>query len=89
MILGPLLASGMKGLNLGDLIKTSVDLMSSYHTQAPKELLLIAKQLAYIERYAKGLAPDYAIVKDLFLVKNIFPAEVARLVAERGITLPD
>jgi predicted unusual protein kinase regulating ubiquinone biosynthesis (AarF/ABC1/UbiB family) len=89
MIMGPLLASGLKGLNLGELIKTSVELMGSYQTQAPKELLLIAKQLAYIERYAKGLAPDYAIVKDLFLVKNIFPDEVARLVVERGITLPD
>ena len=89
MIMGPLLASGMKGLNLGELIKTSVELMGTYQAQAPQELLLIAKQLAYIERYAKGLAPDYAIVKDLFLVKNIFPDEVARLVAERGITLPD
>ncbi|MDQ6838579.1 MAG: AarF/UbiB family protein [Actinomycetota bacterium] len=88
MIMGPLLASGMKGLNLGELIKTSVDLMGAYHAQAPKELLLIAKQLAYIERYAKGLAPDYALVKDLFLVKNIFPAEVARLVEERALTLP-
>ncbi|MDQ2726884.1 MAG: AarF/UbiB family protein [Actinomycetota bacterium] len=89
MIMGPLLTSGVKGLNLGELIKTSVELMGTYQAQAPKELLLIAKQLAYIERYAKGLAPDYAIVKDLFLVRNIFPDEVARLVAERGITLPD
>lgn len=89
MIMGPLLTSGVKGLNLGELIKTSVELMSTYQAQAPKELLLVAKQLAYIERYAKGLAPDYAIVKDLFLVKNIFPDEVARLVEERGIVLPD
>lgn len=89
LIMGPLLSSGVKGLNLGELIKTSVELMGSYQAQAPRELLLIAKQLAYIERYAKGLAPDYAIVKDLFLVKNIFPDEVARLTAERGVTLPD
>lgn len=36
-----------------------------------------------------GLAPDYAIVKDLYLVKNIFPEEVARLIADRGIVLPE
>jgi hypothetical protein len=27
--------------------------------------------------------------RDLFLVQNVFPAEVSRLVDERGLTLPD
>lgn len=89
MIMTPMLQSGLKGMNLGELIKHSVELMASYKAQAPKELLLIAKQLAYIERYAKTLAPDYSIVRDLYLVKNIFPDEVARLVEERDLVLPE
>jgi hypothetical protein len=43
----------------------------------------------YFERYAKELAPDYNIARDLFLVQNVFPEPVAWLVAERGITFPD
>jgi hypothetical protein len=29
------------------------------------------------------------MARDLFLVQNVFPAEVAAACAERGITLPD
>jgi hypothetical protein len=43
----------------------------------------------YFERYAKELAPDYNMSRDLFLVSNVFPDEVERLCKERGITLPD
>ena len=89
MMLGPMLDSGLQGLNLGDLIKSSIDLMQGYGATSPKELMLIAKQLLYIERYAKGLAPDYRMLGDVFLVKNVFPDEVASKVAADGITLPE
>jgi hypothetical protein len=51
--------------------------------------VLVSKQLLYFERYAKTLAPDYVLARDLFLLKNVFPEEVAAAAAERGITLPD
>jgi hypothetical protein len=51
--------------------------------------VLIAKQLLYIERYTKGLAPDYSITNDPFIVKNIFPEEAAKKAADDGIELPD
>ena len=54
----------------------------------PRELVLVTKQLLYFERYAKALAPDYNMARDLYLLKNIFPEEVAATCAERGITLP-
>ena len=88
MILGPMLEAGIGGMNLGDMVKMSIDLMDNYQAVAPREMLLIAKQLAYIERYAKGLAPDYALIQDLFLVQNIFPDETAARVAELGVELP-
>ena len=50
--------------------------------------MLIAKQLLYIERYTKGLAPDYQLVRDPFIVKNIFP-EAAAKIAELGVPFPD
>lgn len=88
MIVGPLLSSGMSGLNLADMIKLSLSLMDNYQAVAPPEMMLIVKQLAYIERYAKSLAPNYVLISDLFLIRNIFPDEVAAKVAELGIELP-
>ena len=34
---------------------------------APQELMLVAKQVFYFERYVKGLAPNYQMIKDLYL----------------------
>jgi predicted unusual protein kinase regulating ubiquinone biosynthesis (AarF/ABC1/UbiB family) len=79
MIIGPMLDAGMSGLNL----------MDNYEASAPTEMMLIVKQLAYIERYAKQLAPDYVLIGDLFLISNIFPEAVAEQVEARGIQLPD
>ena len=47
-----------------------------FGASAPQELVLITKQLLYFERYAKALAPDYNMARDLYLVKNIFPEAV-------------
>ena len=56
---------------------------------APKELVLFSKQMLYMERYTKGLAPDWQIATDVFLVKNIFPEEAAKKAAEIGMVFPD
>jgi predicted unusual protein kinase regulating ubiquinone biosynthesis (AarF/ABC1/UbiB family)/predicted transcriptional regulator len=89
MILGPMLQAGIGGMNLGEMLKMSIDLMDSYGARGPRELVLIAKQLAYMERYAKGMAPDYRIIQDLYLIKNVFPEAVASKAAELGIDIPD
>jgi predicted unusual protein kinase regulating ubiquinone biosynthesis (AarF/ABC1/UbiB family) len=88
MILGPMLEAGIGGMNLGEMLKMSIDLMDSYGAKGPRELVLIAKQLAYMERYAKGMAPDYRIIQDLYLIKNVFPDAVEAKAAELGIEIP-
>jgi predicted unusual protein kinase regulating ubiquinone biosynthesis (AarF/ABC1/UbiB family) len=88
MILGPMLTGGMGSLNLGELITQSIELMKAYDATSPQELVLLAKQLLYIERYTKGLAPDYQLVGDAFIVKNIFPEEAAAKVAALGERFP-
>lgn len=89
MIIGPMVTAGVGSLNIGELVMQSMDLMKAYNATSPQELVLIAKQLLYIERYTKGLAPDYAITTDPFIVKNIFPDEAAEKAAELGQTFPD
>ena len=88
MILGPMLEAGIGGMNLGEMLKMSIDLMDNYGAKGPRELVLIAKQLAYMERYAKGMAPDYQIIQDLYLIKNVFPDAVAAKAAASGVELP-
>jgi hypothetical protein len=49
----------------------------------------VAKQLLYIERYTKSLAPDYVLVADPFIVRNIFPEEAAAKAAALGVEMPE
>jgi len=60
-----------------------------YGAKAPAEMVLFGKQVLYMERYLKGLAPGYAMLRDPYLVKNIFPEAARKKAAELGIEMPD
>lgn len=89
MVLDPLLDQSVSGLNLGELLKQAFDIAESLGATAPREMVLIAKQLLYLERYTKALVPDYLMVKDPFLVRNIFPAAAVAKAAHLAIQLPE
>ncbi|MGI8661905.1 MAG: ABC1 kinase family protein [Acidimicrobiales bacterium] len=89
LVFGPMLDVGLSSVSLGDVFKGIFQMMESYGVASPQEMVLIVKQLLYFERYAKALAPDWALARDLFLVKNIFPAEAAAKAAELGVSFPD
>jgi predicted unusual protein kinase regulating ubiquinone biosynthesis (AarF/ABC1/UbiB family) len=88
MVIAPMLGT-TSSMSLSDFIMSSLDMMKQYGMTAPKELVLFAKQLLYIERYIKGLAPNWQFATDLFLVKNIFPEEAAKKAAEIGMVFPE
>jgi len=89
MILGPLLDTGMGSVSLGDLITSCVQLMKDFGGTPPQELMLVGKQLLYIERYTARLAPDYAVITDPFLVRNVFPDAAAEYLAAGGEPFPE
>lgn len=89
LVFTPMITGGFAKVNLGELITASVELMKAYGATAPQELMLVGKQLLYIERYTRVLAPDYAIVTDPFVVKNIFPEQAAARAAELGLDFPE
>ncbi|MCB1257431.1 MAG: AarF/ABC1/UbiB kinase family protein [Microthrixaceae bacterium] len=89
MIVEPMLVMGMASVNLGELITSSVTLMKDFGGTPPQELMLVGKQLLYIERYVRELAPDYAIITDPFIVKNIFPEAAKELAAKENVTYPE
>jgi predicted unusual protein kinase regulating ubiquinone biosynthesis (AarF/ABC1/UbiB family)/CBS domain-containing protein len=89
MIIGPILASNLGDLNIGELVNMSVQMAEQYGTKAPPELVLFGKQVLYMERYLKGLAPNYRMLNDPYLVKNIFPDASAKKAVELGIDMDD
>ncbi|MEX0767457.1 MAG: AarF/UbiB family protein [Microthrixaceae bacterium] len=88
-VLSPLLDAGLASVSLGDLITSSVGLMKEFGGTPPQELMLVGKQLLYIERYTKELAPDYSMITDPFLLSNVFPEAAEKLRVETGTVFPD
>jgi predicted unusual protein kinase regulating ubiquinone biosynthesis (AarF/ABC1/UbiB family) len=89
MAFGPMLDLGLASVSLAEVFKGIVSMMDGLGVESPQELVLVTKQLLYFERYARELAPQWAMARDVYLVKNIFPEEAARKAAEQGITFPD
>lgn len=85
----PMLDAEAEAVDLAELFTAQLDLARQMGVRAPRELMLVAKQLFYFERYMKVLAPGYQLARDLFLIKNIWPAEAAARAAELGITFPE
>jgi predicted unusual protein kinase regulating ubiquinone biosynthesis (AarF/ABC1/UbiB family) len=87
-VLGAMLSSGFGGVDIAQLVSESVKMLKAYDASIPRELVLIAKQLLYIDRYTKHLAPDYSLTADPFIVKNVFPEEAAKKAADLGAEFP-
>ncbi len=88
-VLDPWFDMAIGQVSLADLLRQQVELQREYGARAVRELVLVSKQLMYFERYAKELAPAYTMARDLFLLRNVFPDEVAKAAADRGLSLPD
>lgn len=88
MVVAPMLGRS-SSMSLGDFIMSSLEMMKQFGLTAPREMVLFSKQMLYMERYIKGLAPDWQFASDPFLVKNIFPEEAATRAAELGMVFPD
>jgi predicted unusual protein kinase regulating ubiquinone biosynthesis (AarF/ABC1/UbiB family) len=88
MVVAPMLGK-TSTMSLGDFIMSSLDMMKQFGLTAPREMVLFSKQMLYMERYIKGLAPEWQLASDPFLLKNIFPEEAAKKAVELGMQFPD
>ena len=88
MVVAPMLGK-TSSMSLGDFIMSSLEMMKQFGLTAPREMVLFSKQMLYMERYIKGLAPDWQFASDPFLVKNIFSEDAAKKAAELGMAFPD
>lgn len=86
-MLGPILVDGFGNLDIAQLVAQSLELLKAYQAAVPKELVLVAKQLLYVDKYTRFLAPTYSLTSDPFIVKNIFPEAAAAKAADLGVSL--
>lgn len=88
LVFGPILESTLSQVSLGELIRSAAVTARKLDGTVPPELVLLGKQLAYFERYAKRLAPELVLPKDLFVFQNVFPEAVAEKARRLGVVLP-
>src|SRR5205085_8126198 len=68
-VMDPMLDLKIGDVSLAQMMRQQMELAEQYGARAQRELVLVTKQLLYFERYAKVLAPEYNMSRDLFLVK--------------------
>jgi predicted unusual protein kinase regulating ubiquinone biosynthesis (AarF/ABC1/UbiB family) len=68
----PILAKPLSEISYGQVLIDIVRVGTRYDVRLPRELVLVAKQLLYFERYAKLLAPQWSILDDPELIGFLF-----------------
>ncbi len=86
--LAPVLKGKLAQLDMGKVAARLVEFGKRRGAFGPDQLILMGKQLGYFERYAVALAPGWRLGQDLYLFRNVFPAEVAAKAAAEGVELP-
>src|SRR3546814_10232286 len=71
-IVEPILGRPLSEISYGQVLIDIVRIGTSYEVRLPRELVLVAKQLLYFERYAKLIAPDWANHADPELLSFLF-----------------
>ena len=71
-IVEPILGRPLSEISYGEVLIDIVKIGTRYDVRLPRELVLVAKQLLYFERYAKLMAPDWAILADPELLGFLF-----------------
>lgn len=72
----PILDRPLSEISYGEVLIDIIRIGTRYEVRLPRELVLVAKQLLYFERYAKLMAPDWTILDDPDLIAFLFESAV-------------
>jgi predicted unusual protein kinase regulating ubiquinone biosynthesis (AarF/ABC1/UbiB family) len=67
----PLLTARLVDISYGEILGHVLQVATRHSARLPRDLVLVAKQLLYFERYAKRLAPDYQILADSAILAHL------------------
>ena len=74
-LLEPLVTKPLGDLSYGAVLSHVVQVATEHHVRLPRELVAVVKQLLYFERYAKDLAPGYAMFADPAILQHVMAAD--------------
>lgn len=74
-VVRPLVSQSLADLSLGQIIGEMVRVCTAHHLRLPRDLVAIAKQVFYFERYAKDLAPGYLMLADPEILMSLVAAD--------------
>lgn len=63
-LLEPILGQPLDEMLLGDLLVQFIHIGAQHHLRLPRELVLLIKQVLYVERYIKMMAPEWTMFRD-------------------------
>lgn len=78
----PFLEGGINSADLGKLMDTMIRSMVRYKVHIPRELVLLSKQLLYLEGASHQLAPDANLLEEQTLIYNSLITKHPQLAAE-------
>jgi predicted unusual protein kinase regulating ubiquinone biosynthesis (AarF/ABC1/UbiB family) len=81
-IVEPILGKPLSEISYGQVLIDIVRIGTRYEVRLPRELVLVAKQMLYFERYAKLMAPDWNILNDPDLIGFLFEGLETHIVGE-------
>ena len=81
-IVEPILGRPLSEISYGQVLIDIVRIGTRYEVRLPREMVLVAKQMLYFERYAKLMAPDWAILNDPELIGFLFEGLETHAVGE-------
>ena len=79
----PILGRPLSEISYGQVLIDIVRIGTRYEVRLPRELVLVAKQMLYFERYAKLMAPDWNILNDPDLIGFLFEGLETYVVVEQ------
>jgi ubiquinone biosynthesis protein len=80
----PILDQPLSQISYGQILIDIIRVGTRYDVRLPRELVLVAKQLLYFERYAKLLAPDWTVLDDPELIGFLFDSAATMPVDRAG-----
>ena len=83
-IVEPILGKPLSEISYGQVLIDIVRIGTRYEVRLPREMVLVAKQMLYFERYAKLMAPDWNILNDPDLIGFLFEGLETHAVGEDG-----
>jgi predicted unusual protein kinase regulating ubiquinone biosynthesis (AarF/ABC1/UbiB family) len=70
-LLRPMVGKPLGEVSYGEMLTSIVDVATRHRVRLPRELVAVVKQLLYLERYAKDLAPGYVMFTDPAILRHV------------------